>query len=223
MSYLHPAAQPSIHSAALSRRALDLAAARRRLFFLAFIFVASNLPAAAALPLPTQHNFVAPTIVSQLGSPASHTDHSQPATAPAPSLAWRHKCDSAIEADGAFAPDGTFYVGCLGGTLYALEPLTGHRLWQFKAGGAIFAAPVVASDGRSTPLHLLFFIPLTLESQAEACCSVPVTLFTTSAFQTLPQALFSGNSQPATGSTPPPSSPWTAPFCSAASTRAYTP
>ena len=149
MTYLHPAIEPSMRSASLSRRALDLATARR-LFLLAFVFVAINLPAAAALPLPTgtRHNSVPPTIESQLSSPAGRDDHSKLATAPAPSLAWRHRCDSAIEADGAFAADGTFYVGCLGGTLYALEPHSGHRLWQFKAGGAIFAAPVVAADGR---------------------------------------------------------------------------
>jgi outer membrane protein assembly factor BamB len=70
-------------------------------------------------------------------------------TAAGPSIAWRHKCDSAIEADGAFAADGTFYVGCLGGYLYAINPSSGHRMWQFNAGGAIFAAPVIAADGRS--------------------------------------------------------------------------
>jgi outer membrane protein assembly factor BamB len=134
-------------SAALPFRALSAAATRHIVFF-AFLFAVRNLPAAAGLPLPSQQTLLPHT----RGSPHSIPfDDSKLAAAPAPSLAWRHKCDSAIEADGAFASDGTFYVGSLGGTLYAIEPHMGKRLWQFKAGGAIFAAPVVAADGRCWP------------------------------------------------------------------------
>jgi outer membrane protein assembly factor BamB len=115
-------------------RHIDLACARRHaLFFFAVLLIPNIffLPTASAARLPTQRN--------------------------SPSLAWRHRCDAAIEADGAFAADGTFFVGCLGGTLYAIEPHAGRRLWQFKAGGAIFAAPLVAADGRSQPSSAYFF------------------------------------------------------------------
>jgi outer membrane protein assembly factor BamB len=158
----------------LPRHALDLAAAcRYTLFFFAVLLISNIfvLPTASAAHLPTQRNSLHSTPSSQRSSERRPTHRTHSAAAPSPSFAWRHRCDAAIEADGAFAADGNFYVGCLGGTLYAIEPHAGRRLWQFKAGGAIFAAPLVAADGRSQPFPASFPpLFLTFCYQAEACC-----------------------------------------------------
>ena len=112
----------------------------------AFLF-ASTLRFATAFPLnESARNPHPPSRQGRSGS--SSVESFALTAATGPSLAWRHKCDSAVEADGVFADDGTFYVGCLGGLLYAIHPVSGRRMWQFDAAGAIFAAPVVAADGR---------------------------------------------------------------------------
>jgi len=72
----------------------------------------SPAPAAARLPpLPLL------LLLLLLLSPPPSTAASPPT--PTPSLLWRYKCDTPIEAAGAFSPDGaTFYAGSLGGVLY---------------------------------------------------------------------------------------------------------
>jgi outer membrane protein assembly factor BamB len=49
-------------------------------------------------------------------------------------------------ADPLRGPDGTLYVGCDPGFLYAFGPSSGLR-WRFKAPGAIHSAPALGPDG----------------------------------------------------------------------------
>src|SRR6185503_11525180 len=42
---------------------------------------------------------------------------------------------------------GRLYVGTHDGTVLALDPADGRRLWEFRAGDAVLSAPIVA-DGR---------------------------------------------------------------------------
>jgi outer membrane protein assembly factor BamB len=46
----------------------------------------------------------------------------------------------------AVGPDGTVYVGCQDGALYALAA-DGNKLWEFRAAGDVDSSPAVAPDG----------------------------------------------------------------------------
>lgn len=52
-----------------------------------------------------------------------------------------------IDASPAVARDGTVYVGCWNGMLYALNAADGSRRWEFKAGAFIASSPAIGSDG----------------------------------------------------------------------------
>ena len=47
----------------------------------------------------------------------------------------------------AVGPDGTVYVGCHDYALYAIDPETGVKRWEFRAGDDIDSSPAVAPDG----------------------------------------------------------------------------
>ncbi len=66
-------------------------------------------------------------------------------------LLWKFQAVNAIEAT-ALVYGNTVFVGCLGGILYALELNTGKKLWTYKTGNQITAAPNIWSDGRKTYL-----------------------------------------------------------------------
>lgn len=48
---------------------------------------------------------------------------------------WRTRLDKGIFSTPSIAEDGTVYVGCLDGKLYALDPETGDIQWSFDADG----------------------------------------------------------------------------------------
>jgi outer membrane protein assembly factor BamB len=37
------------------------------------------------------------------------------------------------------------YISSVGGTIHALDVVTGEELWQFGTGDAIYASPIVAN------------------------------------------------------------------------------
>jgi outer membrane protein assembly factor BamB len=47
----------------------------------------------------------------------------------------------------ALGPDGTVYVGCQDDALYARDPATGLKRWEFRTGDDVDSAPAVAPDG----------------------------------------------------------------------------
>ena len=47
----------------------------------------------------------------------------------------------------AIAGDGTSYVGCEDGILYAVGP-NGEQRWSFRTGGSILSSPAVAASRR---------------------------------------------------------------------------
>ncbi len=47
----------------------------------------------------------------------------------------------------ALGYDGTVYVGCQDDALYAVDPSTGIKRWEFRAGEDIDSSPLVTSDG----------------------------------------------------------------------------
>jgi outer membrane protein assembly factor BamB len=51
-----------------------------------------------------------------------------------------------IDSSPAVAADGTVYVGCWNGFLYALRA-DGTRRWEFKAGSFIASSPAIGTDG----------------------------------------------------------------------------
>jgi outer membrane protein assembly factor BamB len=52
-----------------------------------------------------------------------------------------------IQSTPAVAADGTVYVGCADGKLYALNS-DGTKHWEFATGAYIFSSPTIAADGR---------------------------------------------------------------------------
>jgi outer membrane protein assembly factor BamB len=52
-----------------------------------------------------------------------------------------------IDSAPAIAADGTVYVGCWNGMLYAVRPTDGTEHWEFKAGSFIASSPAVGTDG----------------------------------------------------------------------------
>lgn len=59
--------------------------------------------------------------------------------------AWRHSLDDPVISSPAVA-DGTVFVGCKDGTVYALDAERGDVRWRFATGGAVDASPAVAGD-----------------------------------------------------------------------------
>ena len=47
----------------------------------------------------------------------------------------------------AIGSDGTIYVGSWNNKLYAINPKSGVKLWEFKTGGKVSSSPALGSDG----------------------------------------------------------------------------
>ncbi len=43
--------------------------------------------------------------------------------------------------------DGTVYVGCADGKVYAFNGTTGAQLWSFQTGGTVESSVAIGSDG----------------------------------------------------------------------------
>jgi outer membrane protein assembly factor BamB len=43
--------------------------------------------------------------------------------------------------------DGTIYVGCNDGHLYALNAWSGDQMWDLEIGKAILSSPAIGADG----------------------------------------------------------------------------
>ncbi len=60
---------------------------------------------------------------------------------------WSFVRGEAIESSPAVGADGTIYVGCDDGKLYALNPDNGAIRWEFPTGTFIASSPAIAADG----------------------------------------------------------------------------
>jgi len=63
---------------------------------------------------------------------------------------WEFKTGGLAESSPAIGSDGTVYVGSGYGNnkLYAINPKSGIKLWEFKTGDAIvYSSPAIGSDG----------------------------------------------------------------------------
>lgn len=58
---------------------------------------------------------------------------------------WSYTLPANIFASPAVAADGTVYIGCQDGFLYALK--NGEVLWQFETGDEVWGTPVIGPDG----------------------------------------------------------------------------
>ncbi len=47
----------------------------------------------------------------------------------------------------AIGSDGTVYVGSNDNKLYAINPKSGVKLWEFETGHRVFSSPAIGSDG----------------------------------------------------------------------------
>ena len=47
----------------------------------------------------------------------------------------------------AIGSDGTVYVGSYDNKLYAINPKSGVKLWEFKTGFYVYSSPAIGSDG----------------------------------------------------------------------------
>lgn len=61
---------------------------------------------------------------------------------------WSFERADAIESSPAVGADGTVYVGCDDGKLYALNPANGVARWEFSTGTFITSSPAIGADGR---------------------------------------------------------------------------
>ncbi len=60
---------------------------------------------------------------------------------------WDKFLAEPVDSSPAVGPDGTIYVGCVDGFLYALNPLNGGEKWRFNALGFITSSPAIGADG----------------------------------------------------------------------------
>ncbi|MCB1219577.1 MAG: PQQ-binding-like beta-propeller repeat protein [Planctomycetales bacterium] len=60
---------------------------------------------------------------------------------------WEILLPGGVRSTAAIAGDGTIYVGCDDGSLYALDSATGAIKWSFTTGGSIQSSPAIAADG----------------------------------------------------------------------------
>lgn len=63
------------------------------------------------------------------------------------SVRWSILRPDGISASPAVGPDGTVYVGCYDGKLYAINPANGAIRWQYDAGSFIVSSPAIGEDG----------------------------------------------------------------------------
>ena len=62
--------------------------------------------------------------------------------------AWSKRMDQGIVSSPAIGKDGTIYVGCLDGRLYAFEPEVGANRWTFSVDGYfIIGSPSIDGNG----------------------------------------------------------------------------
>ena len=61
---------------------------------------------------------------------------------------WDVDRSEAIQSSPAVGPDGTIYVGCEDGKLYALNPERGATRWEYSTGSFVTSSPAIGSDGR---------------------------------------------------------------------------
>ena len=47
----------------------------------------------------------------------------------------------------AIGPDSAVYVGSWDKKLYAINPKSGVKLWEFETGGSVSSSPAIGSDG----------------------------------------------------------------------------
>ncbi|MSU47884.1 MAG: hypothetical protein EXS37_02120 [Opitutus sp.] len=52
-----------------------------------------------------------------------------------------------VDSSPAVGPDGTVYIGCVDGRLYALNPGSGATKWTLNARGFITSSPAIGADG----------------------------------------------------------------------------
>ena len=62
--------------------------------------------------------------------------------------AWSARLPKGVIASPAVGTDGTVYTGCLDGSVYALDPVSGSPKWSFRADGYfVFGSPSVDGNG----------------------------------------------------------------------------
>jgi glucose dehydrogenase len=63
-------------------------------------------------------------------------------------IIWTFHAGSKVDSSPAIGADGTIYVGCENGNLYALDPADGTPKWVFPTGGEIYtSSPAISADG----------------------------------------------------------------------------
>ncbi len=63
-------------------------------------------------------------------------------------LKWTFYAGAKVDSSPAIGADGTIYIGCENGNLYALDPSDGTQKWAYQTGGIIYtSSPAVAADG----------------------------------------------------------------------------
>jgi outer membrane protein assembly factor BamB/predicted MPP superfamily phosphohydrolase len=60
-----------------------------------------------------------------------------------PVVLWRHKLGGTVQSRLLF-DNGTVYVSCFDGKVYALDSRTGRQKWAFATGGSVYATPEIA-------------------------------------------------------------------------------
>lgn len=60
---------------------------------------------------------------------------------------WDTVLAEPVDSSPAVGPDGTVYIGCVDGRLYALNPLDGAPKWTLNAGGFVTSSPAIGADG----------------------------------------------------------------------------
>lgn len=68
------------------------------------------------------------------------------AALPLMSFKWRHETGDDVDSPPAIGADGTIYVGCDDGSLYAINA-DGSLKWQFGTGDEIGTSPAIGADG----------------------------------------------------------------------------
>ncbi|NJM41570.1 MAG: PQQ-like beta-propeller repeat protein [Anaerolineae bacterium] len=90
-----------------------------------------------------------PALDSQGNIYIGSTTQSVYALRPNGTLIWSFLTDNFVDASPSIDESrNTIYVGSVGGTLYALDRLTGTKRWEYKAGGALYRAAAIGTDGR---------------------------------------------------------------------------
>jgi outer membrane protein assembly factor BamB len=60
---------------------------------------------------------------------------------------WDVAMTAPVDSSPVVGADGTIYIGCVDGRLYALNPANGATKWTFNARGFITSSPAVGADG----------------------------------------------------------------------------